>query len=152
MSFHEQSFQSRFGTMGDQAEAAFDQVFPKNHKLGLNRPPFSMSGMLLEMRYVPDRITRDAFVEVMGIGTDQTLKLKIEKFDALFAWKSIGPVDLFVYDSKHDRWWLAPITDWFRAVLLHGTLDQFHDGKEYAALHADHFPSLPTPLQQTEVA
>lgn len=152
MSFHEQSFHTRLGTMGDTAEAVFDHLFPQSHKLGLNRPPFSMAGMLLEMRYVPDRMTREAFVEVMGIGGDQTLKLKLEKFDALFCWKALGPVDLFVYDQANERWWMAPITDWFRAALLHGTLGEFHDGKEFAALHADHFPTAPTDVRLPDAA
>ena len=45
MTFHEQSFEARLGAMGDTAEGVFDIVYPKHHKLGLNRPPFNVAGM-----------------------------------------------------------------------------------------------------------
>jgi hypothetical protein len=144
-SFHQQSFQSRLGAMGDESEAIFDELFTKNHKLGLNRPPVAMSGVKLEMRYVPDRQVRDAFVECMGVGRDRLLKMKSEKFDALFVWTMIGPVDLFVWDSHAKNWYRAPIKDWYLRAAGHGIVGHFPEGKEYIALHVDHFPVPPTP-------
>lgn len=131
--------------MGDTAEKVFDELFPKSHKLGLSRPPFGVSGMLLGMRYTPDRMTRDAFVEIMGCGRDQTLKLKVEKFNALFLWQAIGPVDLFVYNETNDVWWMAPMEQWFQSALVNGGSGVFDDGKQYVSLRTKFFPCEPTP-------
>lgn len=149
MSFHQRSFKTRFGTMGDPAEAAFDLVYPKHHKLGLNRPPFFMGGMNLPMRYTPDRMLRDRFVECMGIGRDRLLKLKTEKVDALAVWTLIGPVDLFVFDQKLGTYHQAPIGDWQGHLEAHGNARTFeNDKKPYIELHVDHFPSPPTLLPE----
>jgi hypothetical protein len=143
MSFHTQNFQTRFGTMGDTAEAVFDLLFPANHPLGLCRPPFNVSGMPAPMRYAPDRMTRSAFVEIMGIGRDQTLKMKVEKLDALSAWRALGPVELFVFDSANRRYWCRALRDWDQAFDDHGTEGMFPEGKEYVGLHSDWFPGTP---------
>jgi hypothetical protein len=143
MSFHKQDFSARLGTMGDVAEAVFDQVYPKSHKLGLNRPPFSMAGMALALRYTPDRMLRDGFWEVMGCGKDRLLKLKVEKLDALFMWSVLAPVNLFVYDQKAHEFYDAPMLDWFAAAKVHGEPNVFeNDGKEFYALHVEHFPCV----------
>ena len=141
--FNAQSFDKRFGYLGDTAEAAFDRVYPKHHKLGLNRPPFSMRGMDTVMRYTPDRMIHSATVEVMAIGHDNTLKLKHEKLDALREWAKIMPVDLFVYHKPKNVYWQAPIKQWSYRLSHHGTDSQFDDGKTYVALHTDNFPSQP---------
>jgi hypothetical protein len=131
--------------MGDEAEGVFDEMHPKHHKLGLNRPPFQVSGMELAMRYAPDRMLRDRFVEVMGIGKDRTLKMKVEKFDAMFQWTWIGPVELFVYDKTKNATYMAPIRDWWERCARFGTRGTFPEGTEYVGLHVDHFPVPPIP-------
>ena len=142
--FYEQPFSSRFAKMGDQAEAIFDLIHPKNHELGLNRPPFGMAGMSAVMRYVPDRMTRDAFVEVMGFGRGQALKVKHEKFDALQAWATIGPVELFIYDSHHQRYWEGPLDAWTWAFQDAEEGVYPDNGKTFVSLPADKFPFDPT--------
>lgn len=147
MSFHRQSFKTRFGTMGDPAEAVFDLVYPKNHKLGLNRPPFYMGGMVLAMRYVPDRMLRDRFVEVMGCGRDGKLKLKHEKIEALQTWQQIGPVELFVYDQFNETYYEAPLDAWVSAAHTLGASRTFdNDGKTYLELHISDFPTNQHPV------
>jgi hypothetical protein len=143
--FHQQNFNSRFGTMGDPAESVFDDMYPKHHKLGLNRPPFSMQGMNAAMRYLPDRMTRKAFVEVMGIGRDRLLKLKDEKLQALFEWRQLGPVHLFVWDQQANTTYEAPIEEWAEAITNLGTDGTFSEGKTFKALHVNHFPVPPIP-------
>lgn len=148
-SFHKQSFTKRFATMGDPAEAAFDLVYPKNHKLGLNRPPFFMGGMPLTMRYTPDRMTRVRITECMGVGRDRKLKIKVEKVEALLAWQHIGPVWLFVWDSHKKRYYDAPIEDWVDNLLTHGIARTFdNDGKAFTELDVSHFPTEPLELPQ----
>lgn len=149
MAFHQQSFQNRLATMGDIAEGEFDRVYEgKVHNFGLNRvwvngDNLYMNDMTVPMRYMPDRMTRDKIFEVMGCGRDQTLKLKVEKIQALQAWDDIGPTWLFVYDSSNHRYWEAPINLWVQAVGFYGELRTFPEGKEYWALHTDHFPTAP---------
>jgi len=146
VTYRDGSFNQRFGAMGDQAEEAFDKVFPQHHKLGLNRPPFSMKGMPATLRYTPDRLTSKGFTEVMGVGADQTLKIKHEKLEALDVWQKLGVVYFFVYDSHNDRWWHAAMHDWNRVLALHATEGAFKEGKTYRALHTDHFPVDAEPM------
>lgn len=127
--------------MGDPAEAAFDAIYPKHHKLGLERPPFYMGGMALCHRYTPDRMLRDGEYECMGIGRDRTLKIKDEKIEALVRRNdAIGPVHLFVYDSVRKVYYVAAIDAWVTAIDNHADSAEFPEGKTYKAIHADHFP------------
>lgn len=141
--FNQHGWEHRSGFLGDTAEAVFDLVYPKNHKLGLNRPPFGLSGVDPVMRYTPDRMIRNAAVEVMAMGRDATLKLKHEKLDALKTWARIMPVDLFVYHKTAGVFYQAPIQKWNRVLAQHGVDDEFDDGKTFIALHADDFPCPP---------
>lgn len=152
MSFHTQSFAARHNTMGDISEGVFDQVTEgRAHPLGLNR--FWMNGdrlymnkMTPAMRYAPDRMTAEGFVECMGVGRDQILKLKKEKLDALLEWAELGPVDLFVYDSHKVRWWQAPVGTWWAQCAEHATEGTFPEGKKFYALKTEHFPGEPHEL------
>lgn len=141
--FYEQPFSTRFAAMGDQAEAIHDLIHPKHHELGLNRPPFGMSGMSATMRYTPDRMRRDAFVEVMGFGRGQALKVKHEKFEALQAWATIGPVELFIYDSHNHRYWEGPLDAWVWAFQDAEVGEYPDNGKTFLKLPADKFPFQP---------
>lgn len=150
MSFHKQSFSNRFGAMGDQAEAVFDAVYKgKVHELGLNRvwqngDRLYMGQMTPHMKATPDRMVKDHFAEVMGIGRDQMGKFKDVKLFPLLDWNNIiGPVTIFIYDSFNHRYWEANVYDWEEACRLFGTREAFHDGPEYWALPVEHFPVEP---------
>ncbi len=150
MTFHKQGFNQRFATMGDPAEEAFVRANPKHHRLGLNRPPFSMGGMSPLMRYAPDFMVRDRMVEVMGIATggQGTLKLKQEKLDALIKWEQIGPVTLWVWDQSKDECWEAPILKWGAACIANGQQNRFPDNdKLYWELPHILFPCDPQPVE-----
>lgn len=148
MSFHKQSFANRFSAMGDEAEQIFDLIYPRHHKLGLNRPPFGVGGMTLGMRYTPDRMTRDAFVEVQGIGRDRTLKIKDEKFEALALWAKagIGPVKLFIWDRTDQVTYEGALLDWYVAAQARGVPGVYPEGKTYLGLNVAHFPTEARPL------
>lgn len=139
--FHEKGWNQRFAVLGDAAEGVFDLVYPKNHPLGLNRPPFGMGGMDPVLRYTPDRMIRTGVVEVMGCGRDGILKLKHEKLEALKKWAQIMQVDLFVYHQTEEVYYQAPLPKWVRALSAHGTDDAFDDGKTYVALSTVDFPT-----------
>jgi len=148
--YNSQTFDKRFGYLGDTAEAAFDRVYPKHHQLGLNRPPFSMRGMDPVLRYTPDRMLSTGLVEVMAIGHDNTLKIKHEKVDALKMWAKIASVDLFVYHKPKNLYWQAPLTKWVRRLGAHGVESEFDDGKTYIGLNAEHFPAEPIGVPHAE--
>lgn len=134
--------------MGDTAEGIFDRVHPKNHPLGLNRPPFFMGKMTAAMRYTPDRMDGTRIIECMGIGRDGKLKIKVEKLTALDCWEAIGPTWLFVYHQGQDTYYEAAVADWNRAALTHGLRKQFPEGKEYFELYYKDFPTDPLPVPE----
>lgn len=143
MSFHEKDWKARYAELGDQAEQAFFAQFPKAHRVGLCRPEFSMNGMRPTMRYAPDFMLRDMFVEVMGISSrkDGLLKIKLEKLNALLMWVAIGDVHLWVYDSSTRNSWQAPIDEWAAQCWLHAERHTFADNnKPYWSLPTSHFP------------
>lgn len=135
--------------MGDRAEARHDLVYPKHHRLGLNRPPFNFTELTPEMKCTPDRMIRDRLTEVMGCGADNVLKVKHAKLDALITWKVIGPVWLFVYSSATDQHWHEPLAAWIDQLALHGWDDEFeNDHNSYRALKVEHFPGEPQRLEE----
>jgi hypothetical protein len=138
--FHKQGWSARLHAMGDESEAVFDEVFPKNHKPGLNRPPMSVARLTLRQRYTPDRLDYTGYAECMGLGRDQILKIKVEKIEALLQWSATDPVDLFVWDKRNKRWCRAPIGEWLPVLFEHGEPGVFPEGKVYVGLRTKHMP------------
>lgn len=102
--FRDQSFNSRFGAMGDEAEGKFEELYDGKYvRYGLNRPPVSMAMLTPKIRYTPDYLTSHGLVEVQGVGNDRKLKLKIEKALALQQWHTDMPLRFFIWDSKLKR-------------------------------------------------
>jgi len=154
--FHQKNWTQRVTQMGDQAENACDLVHHgKTHTLGLNRIWQNGDGLYLNdmtdaMRYTPDRLSRWCFIECMGIGRDNTLKIKQEKLEALNKWSKLGPTELFVYSSAKNVWWQDATHTWQDAAQTHGELLTFPEGKHYWALHTDHFPTDPQTVPDNE--
>lgn len=127
--FSEQPFEARFAAMGDEAEGKFMEVHPKGWAVwGLRRPPIRVGALPAKIRYAPDFITSDGFVETMGVGHKQVLKLKIEKHVALLQWDQEMPTQLFVWDSKNKRYaymGMQALTD----ALIHAKPGRFPEGK-----------------------
>lgn len=150
--FHQRSFAQRFDALGDMAEGAFTIVNPKAARLGLNRPSFSMARMAANLRYTPDYLLADGFYEVQGFSSRSksgSLKTKVEKLDALTAWATIGPCNLWVYDSHKPRYWCADIQTWAEAFHTHGVYAEFPDNNRgYYDLKPEAFPCDPTPMPE----
>lgn len=143
MNYRDRPWHRRIAQMGDLAEGKFAALNPKAVKIGLDRPPWRVNDMpTVEMKCIPDFVAKDRFIEVMGFGRDQTLKIKCYKLDALDTWDvAVGPVYLWVYDSSTDRCWDAPLYDWAIACQSKATIEKFPDNDaKYYALHVDHFP------------
>jgi len=143
VAFHERPFAQRFGAMGDRAEAAFVEMYPKAHRLGLNRPALNMKQMDAHLRYTPDFMLEDGAYEVMGFSSrgNNCIKLKLEKLTSLLAWDLVVGVNLWVQDSSTSTTWCAPIKQWAKACYARGEMRRFGDNaKPYWELPAEFFP------------
>lgn len=136
--------------MGDQSEAAFEQLWPNHHRSGINRPPLNVAQLSIKDRNTPDYLTNGGYVECMGIGgRSPSLKLKVEKAVALCLWDHSTNTDLFVWDSSRKRWWRSHIWTWIDACVMHAVVKQFPDNqKPYWELKPTDFPTDPTPMQE----
>lgn len=137
--FHQQSFAARFGAMGDEAEAKFEETHSSGWvRFGLNRPPLSMQMLPPLIRYTPDYLTSHGLVEVQGVGRDRQLKLKIEKSIALQQWHQHFSLRLFVWDSKKEE---THYIEWSELwpKLQSQPIERFPEGKAYWAVDIDEF-------------
>lgn len=136
MSFREQPFKQRMAKMGDEAEGVFEKVEPFGplwDRNGWNRPRSGMKGMSLELRTKPDYYVNGLLVEVMGLGRDGILKLKLDKWEGLKFWNKVQPTDLFVWNSHTQQWltvrWM-PLKKLVSLARSRG-VEAFWDGPEY---------------------
>ncbi len=138
MAFHEQSFANRFGKLGDEAESVFEQVWQDGWvRYGLNRPPLHIASLPERIRHTPDYLTSKNFVEVKGIGRDETIKLKVAEFNCMHYWNQLHPLLLFVWSSHRKAWSVAALPFLQEAIDLgNAQLGLFHDGRAYFALSA----------------
>lgn len=137
MAFHEQQFTQRIHKMGDEAEARFESEYENGwERFGLNRPNVNVSMLPVMVRHAPDYVTSHGFVEVMGVGRDRILKLKIDKALALQQWHQIFPVRLFVWDSKKKKTRILEWTELWPS-LPNYPIEQFAEGKAYWAVNVD---------------
>ena len=138
--FHQKPWEQRYNEMGDQAESVFEGSSKIAFaRYGLDRPGWNIVGMPEMIRYTPDYITPGGFVEVMGFGKDQCLRLKVLKWRALKAWHLLMPLEVFIYDSTNDRHTYATMPELDKAVHTHSVLGRFPEGTAYFAVSADAF-------------
>jgi hypothetical protein len=135
MGFSDAKWEQRMIVMGDEAEGKFEEVYDKGFtRYGLRRPPIRVDWLPAFVRYTPDYLTSTELVEVMGVGADQTLKLKDEKKGALDDWNCFMDTTLFLWDSHRKRHCFIPydvLHDKLRALAFRG---EFSEGKTYQAV------------------
>jgi len=135
--FHTQSFAARFASMGDEAEGVFETVHASAwDRYGLNRPSSSMKTMPARVRYTPDYLTSFGFIEVKGVGRDQTLKIKCENWNCLMFWNGVWETEVFVWDSHKKRYCyveLAVLDKMINDPASGVQLKHFNDPKGYFA-------------------
>lgn len=126
--------------MGDKAEEAFMRYAEEQGfsavKYGLHRPPLNLAKVPRFIRYTPDYLTSHGLVECVGLGKDQTLKLKLDKMQALQLWNAWFPVQVWVWDSHKKRGTLVDLDVMWTCVHQSST-DEFHDGPVFAAIPAE---------------
>ena len=143
MSFSGQSWENRFGILGDIAEGVFEEVAPLGTSLryGFNRPPFSLARTPDFIKHTPDYVTGTGhLVEVMGCGRDGIVKLKLVKWGALRTWNRVtGDNDivvLFLWNSRTSEWSLVQWDELQQLVTQarRAGVKAFDDGNEYLAI------------------
>jgi hypothetical protein len=145
MSYHDQPFSARQGTLGDIAEDVFMATSPLGNaeRFGWRRPEnISMKTLTPGIRNMPDFYAASGYlVEVAGLGKDGILKsIKVEKYESLKTWRKIAKmldlvdVALFVWNSYEERFVLI---NWESLVKLvakakkQNGVQSFADGNEY---------------------
>lgn len=135
--FRDRTFQQRYSRMGDEAELRCTEVLEalgvKHTRFGFQRPPFSIQALPSSVRYSPDYVTSERFVEAQGLGRDGVVKMKRDKLEALHWWERELPVDLFLWWSTRKKWALLPLSQLTTAVddPARSTLE-FFDGSKAA--------------------
>lgn len=130
--YYKQGWKKRWEAMGDQAEAAFEKAYAINgfQRFGLNRAPFSVATVPAKIRFTPDYLMADRFIECKGIGQDQTLKIKVNQLLWLMVWNSEYPVAMFIFDSWNQRHALMPIDELWIDCHACGHVDSFPEGHQ----------------------
>jgi hypothetical protein len=141
LAFRDQPFAERYRRLGDEAEGVFESVFPRRFaRYGLDRPAINLDFVPPFVRYSPDYITTDGFVEVQGMGRDRQFKLKNDKLDALCHWNRHLATVMFVWDSDARRYGTCGLPALYCAMLGQGVAGCFDYAKPYRALHVDALP------------
>lgn len=113
--FSDQSWETRYASMGDASEKRFEEYMEgRFERWGINRPDIHVPSLPARVRAAPDYLVTDpepAFVECMGIGRKQKLQVKLEKFGVLRYWNDLLPVKVWVYDSHRKRSGLIDLDD-----------------------------------------
>ena len=118
MAFSDQSWEHRFGQMGDASEAKFVEYCDgKCERWGINRPEgVYVPHLPARVRAAPDYLTDDGYVECMGLGRKQVLQLKLEKLNVLHWWHNLMPVRVFVWDSYKKRYGIIGLMELDRLI------------------------------------
>jgi len=134
--FADKDFASRLGALGDEAESVFEEVYPKGWAVyGLRRPPIRVAALAPKIRFSPDYITSDGFIEVASVFTERVLKLKVAKHIALLQWNQEMPTYLFIWDSPENRYTLPPMTiEQVTDAVAAASVDHFPEGTPYWAI------------------
>lgn len=140
MTYSNQPWNQRVGTLGDIAEGIFEQVAPLGSMIpyGLRRPPFRVKNLNSFQRNTPDYLTANGeFVEVMGCGRDGVVKLKLEKWEAQKQWAKQGPLRFFLWNSNTQEWAMVSSADMAKLVTKGKRKDgvqEFQDGNQYVGI------------------
>jgi hypothetical protein len=135
--FKDGTWAQRQGTLGDPAEKKLLEVHPTNLvRWGLDRPPLQVGKLPKRIRYAPDFLASDVFIECQGVGRDQVIKLKWEKLSCLYFWDQVHPVQLFFWDSHRKRHTYVPLRVIGDLVNEVAELGHFHEGVAFFALPA----------------
>jgi hypothetical protein len=136
MSFSERPWHGRYADMGDTAERAFEARSKVGYvRMGISRPPLRVPDLHPYVRQIPDYLTTRGWIEVMGIGADQTLKLKVEKLAALKFWSLLMPVYLWVWDAHNKRHSEVPLA-LLEGLALDAEIARFPDSNAYYKIPA----------------
>ena len=136
MTFSNKPRADRLDLMGDIAEEQFEATHTEPYaRWGLNRPDIAVRKLPAEVRYAPDYVTETRFIEVQGVGKDQTLRIKLDKYIAWHHWSKLMPVSIWVWDASRSEH-LCVSLDKIDYLVGSGNGDwrQFPEGTAYLAI------------------
>jgi len=145
-------FADRFKIMGDIAEGAFKRVAESEGitvvEFGLKRPPIKRFTKLhAHVRTMPDYLcetNRLFFCECKGCGA-RGVKIKLESLEALQEWNKYHEVQVFIYNSKADKYVFVSMTELIEAC-ANAKVDRFEvDKKEFYQIPLKTFTWLDMP-------
>ena len=112
-SFKDEEWNDRVAILGDPAEKKFQEWAARSGigcvKYGLDRPPVNLSRVSAFVRYTPDFLTDNGLVEVQGCGSDQLMKFKHDKLQALMQWQRRDHVNVWLWNQPLDDWRQLPV-------------------------------------------
>jgi hypothetical protein len=144
MSYKDQPWGARYAKLGDQAEKAFEEFADergiKYIRWGLDRPNLDVKQLPERIRYTPDYLCENFYVECIGFSSSKagaTAKLAVAKWNSLQWHATTHQVFLWVYDSYKKRGKLIHLAD-VNAMIDAGTvqLGSFPEKKAYWGLPA----------------
>lgn len=139
--FQDSSWHVRFSQMGDASERKFEEwAEGRFERWGINRPEnLHVPSLPPNVRAAPDYITNEGFVECMGVGRGQQLKLKLEKYAVLTWWNHVMPLRVWVWDSHKKRSCIIALADLDKIIQTPGVIEvaYFDDRKLAMAIPAD---------------
>lgn len=136
MAYSDQPWGARYGTLGDRAEREFEARYKLGfERSGWRRPRFRMRDLHSYERHRPDYTVSGAYIEVMGLGEDQVLKLKIEKLEALKFWRLLMPVKFWIWDSFRNRSVEVPL-ERIQGLVRDALIGHFPEGTPYYEIPA----------------
>lgn len=139
--YRDRPFAQRFGVLGDYAENVYEKVSPLGPtcRHGWRRPSVSMRYMSNELKNKPDYYaSTGVLVEVMGLGRDGILKLKLDKYEAMKFWNKVQETALFAWNSSEHMWALIewkPLVGLVQRARNRGIESFEEDGNEYYPIH-----------------
>ena len=141
--FHEGSMETRYKSMGDEAESHFEANNTGFVRFGLQRPPFYVHKLPYTFRHTPDylQVAPTRLVEVMGMGRTP-LKLKLDKLTALQWWDgSEMDVWLWVWSSTLQNFAQLKFRDLMHLINTEEVpVGKFHEGKTYLSIREELLP------------
>lgn len=152
--FRDGSFGQRLTVMGDTAEAKFEEWAEKVGlgyvRFGLDRPKIAVPKLPARLRYTPDYLMTANFVEVMGFGREQKLRLKMDKYGAMRWWNDLWPVKLYCWDSHKERECIVTIKELEAVIGAEGGCEfgRFREGKPFFQINGQMLFDLSDPAAE----
>jgi hypothetical protein len=143
--YHNQDWKSRWHSkLWAEAEQVFVEVWPdrKFEKRGNDRTEIDIRKWSAFLRYMPDFLDKDGWIECKGFGNDRIVKIKDETRMELRLWAKRDSVRMFLWDRKLRRWTVLPWEQIDRKLRDPHSIGVFDGKKPWRGLHVKQIDAL----------